>query len=111
MSDARVVKQLQQAHASFVAGRVDEAIAQARRAIAKVPAHVEGAVLLAQLQHAQQALQQERYRSERATVLTNGRFLLDELLRAAEHVPLLDALAATPRPSGRVRVEVDPLRV
>ncbi|XP_043209469.1 exocyst complex component 8-like [Amphibalanus amphitrite] len=42
------------------------------------------AVLLAQLQHAQQALQQERYRSERATVLTNGRFLLDELLRAAE---------------------------
>ncbi len=33
------------------------------------------------------------------------------LLRADSHHPLLDALAATPRPSARVRVEVDPLRV
>jgi len=33
------------------------------------------------------------------------------LLRAETHQPLLDALAATPRPSARVRVEVDPLRV
>lgn len=36
-----------------------------------------------------------------------GRFLL----RASQHGPLLDALAATPRPAQRVRVEVDPLRV
>lgn len=33
------------------------------------------------------------------------------LLRADEHGPLLDALAATPRPPSRLRVEVDPLRV
>ena len=33
------------------------------------------------------------------------------LLKAASHEPLLDALAATARPSTRVRVEVDPLRV
>ena len=33
------------------------------------------------------------------------------LLRAADHTTLCDALAATPRPTGRVRVEVDPLRV
>ncbi|MGH9119254.1 MAG: hypothetical protein ACRD0A_15650 [Acidimicrobiales bacterium] len=33
------------------------------------------------------------------------------LLRAADHVTLCDALAATSRPPGRVRVEVDPLRV
>jgi len=33
------------------------------------------------------------------------------LLRADSHPPLLDALAATPRPSARLRVEVDPLRV
>jgi primosomal protein N' (replication factor Y) len=33
------------------------------------------------------------------------------LLRAAEHRPLLDALAATPRSSGRLRIEVDPLRL
>ena len=32
------------------------------------------------------------------------------LLRAADHTTLCDALAATPRPAGRVRVEVDPLR-
>ncbi|HYF45126.1 MAG TPA: hypothetical protein VD926_02880 [Acidimicrobiales bacterium] len=32
------------------------------------------------------------------------------LLRAADHQALCDALAATPRPSGRLRVEVDPLR-
>lgn len=38
---------------------------------------------------------------------TEGRWLL----RADAHATLLDALAATPRPSGRVRVEVDPLRV
>jgi primosomal protein N' (replication factor Y) (superfamily II helicase) len=38
---------------------------------------------------------------------TEGRWLL----RADEHATLLDALAATPRPPGRVRVEVDPLRV
>ena len=33
------------------------------------------------------------------------------LLRADAHRPLLDALAATPRPTARLRVEVDPLRV
>lgn len=33
------------------------------------------------------------------------------LLRADTHAPILDALAATPRPSARLRVEVDPLRV
>jgi primosomal protein N' (replication factor Y) len=33
------------------------------------------------------------------------------LLRAPDHQTLSDALAATPRPSGRVRVEVDPPRV
>jgi primosomal protein N' (replication factor Y) len=33
------------------------------------------------------------------------------LLRAPDHVTLGDALAATPRPPGRLRVEVDPLRV
>jgi primosomal protein N' (replication factor Y) len=33
------------------------------------------------------------------------------LLRAPDHRTLCDALAATPRPAGRVRVEVDPLRV
>jgi primosomal protein N' (replication factor Y) len=32
------------------------------------------------------------------------------LLRAPDHRTLCDALAATPRPSGRVRIEVDPLR-
>jgi primosomal protein N' (replication factor Y) len=33
------------------------------------------------------------------------------LLRAADHATLCDALAATPRPPGRLRVEVDPQRV
>lgn len=33
------------------------------------------------------------------------------LLRAAHHGLLCDALAATPRPGGRLRVEVDPLRI
>ena len=33
------------------------------------------------------------------------------LLRAETHEPLLDALAATPRPAARLRIEVDPLRV
>ena len=33
------------------------------------------------------------------------------LLRAADHPTLCDALAATARPPGRLRVEVDPLRV
>lgn len=33
------------------------------------------------------------------------------LLRAERHPPLLDALAATPRPPGRLRVRVDPLRL
>jgi primosomal protein N' (replication factor Y) len=33
------------------------------------------------------------------------------LVRAADHRTLCDALAATPRPSGRLRVAVDPLRV
>jgi primosomal protein N' (replication factor Y) len=33
------------------------------------------------------------------------------LLRAADHATLCDALAATVRPPGRLRVEVDPLRV
>jgi primosomal protein N' (replication factor Y) len=32
------------------------------------------------------------------------------LLRAADHQSLCNALAATPRPPGRLRVEVDPLR-
>ncbi|MEY2589207.1 MAG: hypothetical protein QOJ67_1191 [Acidimicrobiaceae bacterium] len=33
------------------------------------------------------------------------------LLRASDHPALCDALAAAPRPAGRVRIEVDPLRV
>jgi primosomal protein N' (replication factor Y) (superfamily II helicase) len=33
------------------------------------------------------------------------------LLRADSHPPLLDALAATPRPGGRLRIEVDPMRL
>ncbi|HEX9992680.1 MAG TPA: hypothetical protein VGB14_07125 [Acidimicrobiales bacterium] len=33
------------------------------------------------------------------------------LLRASDHTALCDALAATPRPGGRLRIEVDPLRV
>ena len=38
---------------------------------------------------------------------TDGRYLL----RAADHRVLCDALAATPRPPGRLRLEVDPLRI
>jgi primosomal protein N' (replication factor Y) len=33
------------------------------------------------------------------------------LVRAPDHATLLDALAATPRPPGRLRVAVDPLRL
>jgi primosomal protein N' (replication factor Y) len=33
------------------------------------------------------------------------------LLRAPDHRSLADALAATPRPAGRLRIEVDPARV
>jgi len=33
------------------------------------------------------------------------------LLRSDRHATLLDALAATPRPPGRLRVTVDPLRL
>jgi primosomal protein N' (replication factor Y) (superfamily II helicase) len=33
------------------------------------------------------------------------------LLRAADHSTLCDALAAAVRPAGRLRIEVDPLRV
>jgi len=33
------------------------------------------------------------------------------LVRAPDHVTLLDRLAATPRPSDRVRIAVDPLRL
>ena len=33
------------------------------------------------------------------------------LLRSTTHEPLLDALAATPRPAARLRIEVDPTRV
>lgn len=33
------------------------------------------------------------------------------LLRAADHRTLCDVLASTPRPAGRIRVEVDPLRI
>jgi len=32
-------------------------------------------------------------------------------LRADDHQTLCDAIAAAPRPPGRLRVEVDPLRV
>jgi len=32
-------------------------------------------------------------------------------VRAADHVTLCDALAATPRPAGRLRVAVDPMRI
>jgi primosomal protein N' (replication factor Y) len=39
--------------------------------------------------------------------LDDGRWLL----RAPDHRTLCDALAATPRPPGRLRVEVDPLRL
>ena len=33
------------------------------------------------------------------------------LVRAADHAPLLEALRATPRPPGRLRIAVDPLRL
>jgi len=33
------------------------------------------------------------------------------LVRAPSHAPLLDALAATPRPPGRLRIAVDPVRL
>ena len=33
------------------------------------------------------------------------------LLRAPDHEVLCDTLAATPRPAGRLRIEVDPLRI
>jgi hypothetical protein len=33
------------------------------------------------------------------------------LVRAGDHRTLCDALAATARPAGRLRIEVDPLRV
>lgn len=33
------------------------------------------------------------------------------LVRAPDHAVLCDALAATPRPAGRLRIEVDPLRI
>jgi primosomal protein N' (replication factor Y) (superfamily II helicase) len=33
------------------------------------------------------------------------------LLRAADHASLCDTLAGTPRPPGRLRIEVDPLRI
>ena len=32
------------------------------------------------------------------------------LVRAPDHTTLCDTLAATPRPAGRLRIEVDPLR-
>jgi hypothetical protein len=32
------------------------------------------------------------------------------LIRAPDHRALCDALAAVPRPAGRLRIEVDPLR-
>jgi len=38
---------------------------------------------------------------------TDGRWLL----RAADHTTLCNALAAVPRPTGRLRVEVDPIRL
>jgi primosomal protein N' (replication factor Y) len=33
------------------------------------------------------------------------------LVRAPDHQTLCDALAATPRPPGRLRLAVDPLRI
>ena len=33
------------------------------------------------------------------------------LVRADDHTTLCDALASVPRPPGRLRIEVDPLRV
>jgi hypothetical protein len=33
------------------------------------------------------------------------------IVRALDHTVLCDTLAATPRPAGRLRVEVDPLRL
>jgi hypothetical protein len=32
-------------------------------------------------------------------------------VRAADHATLSDAFAAVPRPAGRLRIEVDPLRL
>jgi primosomal protein N' (replication factor Y) len=39
--------------------------------------------------------------------LAEGRWLV----RAADHATLCDTLGAVPRPAGRLRLEVDPLRV
>ena len=47
----------------------------------------------------------------RAAVGIRGPLDGQYLLRAPSHEPLLDLLAHTPRPAGRLRVEVDPLRV
>jgi hypothetical protein len=33
------------------------------------------------------------------------------LVRAPDHEVLCNVLAATPRPTGRLRIEVDPLRI
>ena len=46
-----------------------------------------------------------------AAVSIRGPLKDQYLLRASSHESLLDLLARTPRPAGRLRVEVDPLRV
>ncbi|MFG0306665.1 MAG: tetratricopeptide repeat protein [Phycisphaerales bacterium JB040] len=66
MSDPRILRQLQQAHEKFAKGRVDEAIAGARRAIAKAPGHPEGARLICQMLLTRGRVDEARYALEGA---------------------------------------------
>jgi primosomal protein N' (replication factor Y) len=86
-------------------GRVADAELERRRALLLPPvaalAHVAGAG----------AEVFARAAAEHPGVTALGPAAGDWLLRAADHAALCDALAATPRPPGRLRVAVDPRRV
>ncbi|CAA9238177.1 MAG: hypothetical protein AVDCRST_MAG20-1590 [uncultured Acidimicrobiales bacterium] len=86
-------------------GRVADAELERRRALLLPPvaalAHVAGAG----------AEVFARAAAGHAGVAALGPAAGDWLLRAADHRTLCDALAATPRPPGRLRVAVDPRRV
>lgn len=82
MSEPRVIKQLQQAHEKFTSGRVDEAIAAARRAIAKTPGHPDGSKLLSQMLLTRGRVDEARFALDSALRAHPGR--ADLLLQAAE---------------------------
>lgn len=65
-AQAAIVKALQSAHAMHRSGKADEAIAAVRRAMAKVPAHAEGARMLAQLLLARGRVEEARFALARA---------------------------------------------